>query len=378
MAEIYFVDKENIDAFDAQGLKALADRYPSGPFKQYGIGIESIYGPIGHGYWKSMFCNYQSLQADLERLDKDEDVKTIVLVINSPGGTVSGLLTTCDYIKTLSKPIVAFITGEACSAAFAIASSCDSVYIERDAITGCCGCYAEASEVKDRSILRKVFRSAISPKKNLSLVSDENAQKEFQKRIDSLGKEYLEYVSSNRGVDYETALKSFGEGLVVDASYALEAKMVDEIATFDEIIAKFSSTSEEDEGEGDIEDMTKEDISKMTSEQKAQLFSELCSSDPSLLSSVREDERGRILALNKLRDPGIQAVDVLVDDAIATGKSAKDIALDVLDAVRAGQKESATSREQALADMADSTQVVNTPANFDEEAFLTQACKELM
>lgn len=376
---IYFINSENTDGYSNQSHKAFLDVFPMMALKDKGIGFAEVYGPLGHGYWDSMFSDYQSLQANLEMLEHDEDVKHIVLIINSPGGAVSGLFTACDYIKGLHTPITAFVTGEACSAAFAIASSCDKVYIERDAVTGCCGCYAEAYEAKEENFLKKVFRSAISPKKNLSVVTNEQAQKEYQARIDKLGTEYLDYVATNRGVDYETALTSFGEGLVVDAQYALEAQMVDGIATFDDVIENISSQSEanEDEGEGEIEDMTKEDIAKMTSEQRAELFGTLCSADPSLLSSTREGERARILALNKLRDPLNDAVNALVEGAISDGRTASDIALDVLEAVRIGHQEEQNDRQNALNAMAQGTQIVNTPPEFDEEAFITEAVKEI-
>lgn len=63
----------------------------------------------------------------IEEADKDKSVDAILLKIDSPGGTVSGTETLAATIKSVSKPIVAFVDDMACSAAYWIASSCNEV-----------------------------------------------------------------------------------------------------------------------------------------------------------------------------------------------------------------------------------------------------------
>jgi protease-4 len=59
--------------------------------------------------------------------DRDPAIDSIVLRIDSPGGTVSGTEDLANIIKETSKPIVAFVEDMACSAAYWLASCCDEV-----------------------------------------------------------------------------------------------------------------------------------------------------------------------------------------------------------------------------------------------------------
>lgn len=394
-AEIDLINNETVDAYSPYFQKHFLDKYAcfGVATNNGGVGLSMVYGPLGHGYWESMFCDYQTIQSNLEDLKNDDEVKSIILLINSPGGAVSGLFTLCDYIKQIDKPITAFITGEACSAAYAIATSCDKVYMERDAVTGCCGCYAEAVMEKQPNFISKIFRSANAPKKNLSVFDNKEAEKEYQARIDKIGEEYLNYIADNRGVEYDTALTAFGQGLVVDSGYALENNMVDGVGTFAEVFAevlpKEDETTEEEtiittnsshsatraESEGEIY-MTKDDIVKMTSEQRAELFNALCEVDNSLLSPMLESEKQRIVALNGLRD-GSANIDSIVDKAIAEGKKDSEVALEVLKATKENAQNDKTQKVEALNALAGATQATPTPEQFDEESFMDEVMKQV-
>jgi len=340
-AEAYYIN-DATEGFSAQGLKAAADRLAlSGEALKAGrTGVVTIYGPIGHGYWDFQDTDYQTIQAAAEQLDRDPDIDNIIFYIDSPGGQCAGMQTCADFIKSIAKPKVAFITEMACSAAYALATACDEVVIERDAETGCCGAYCsvvEASEeaLKKEGFLMRIFRSAISPRKNASPISDEKAAEELQERIDQLGEEYLALVATNRGVKYATAKTAFGEGRVVSAQYALDNGMVDRIGTWESLFMENDAIEEETNssailsgGKGEGEDNM--DVKAMGAEERKQLFDSLCEADPTLLASVKDAERNRVSELNSLRKEGYSGRDSIIDDAIANGKVASEIALDWL------------------------------------------------
>lgn len=341
------------------------------------IGIVYIYGPLASsardGY--PFHVSYISIQEKLAILASDEKINHIVLLINSPGGNATGLFSLCDYITSIDKPIHAHIMGEACSAAYAIATCADRITIDKDADTGCCGCYAEV--VDNSAILEKygyktkVFRSVISPRKNISIFTDKKAEEEFQERIDLLGTEYLRLVADNRGIDYEVALQSFGEGRVVDANYALENNMVDAIDTFENVVKTIVENDSPSplQGEDEGENM---DITKMSKEEKQALFDSLCASEASLLNSVREGERARILELYALKGSN-GSVNALVEKAVSEGTFAKDIALELLKAEMTDTKK--TENQEALKSMAKATQEVQTPNFNDTEDVIAKAAK---
>lgn len=70
------------------------------------------------------------LAAAVEDAGRDSSVRSILLVINSPGGAVHGTAELAAAVAEVarSKPVVALTDGSACSAAYWVASSCSSVY----------------------------------------------------------------------------------------------------------------------------------------------------------------------------------------------------------------------------------------------------------
>ena len=70
------------------------------------------------------------LASDVEEAGRDASVRSILLVINSPGGAVHGTAELAAAVASAArtKPVVALTDGVACSAAYWVASSCSSVY----------------------------------------------------------------------------------------------------------------------------------------------------------------------------------------------------------------------------------------------------------
>ena len=321
---------------------------------------------------------------------KDTEIKGIILSINSPGGEIDGLFSLMRYIRQASgkKPIYAYIHGGAYSAAYAIAAACSKVYIAEDAETGSCGAYGRAVEDDEKflreryGILQRVFRSANAPKKNLSVITNEEAAKEFQAAIDKAGEDYIRLVAEMRGIDPKTAAEGFGRGGVVSAEYALQHGMVDAIGTPEELIEDISSRAEDTAAEGGGEDMDRENVSGMSAEERTQLFGALVAFDSSLLSPAREEatenERNRITGLLAFRVDGNAEVNALVDEAIRDGKTASDISLQCFEIMKkaAAAPQKATV-EATLEALADETQVLPVKQGEDTvDALIDRTLKE--
>lgn len=75
----------------------------------------------------------------IEKIDKannDDNVKAIVLEINSPGGTVLGSKVLAEKIKSVDKPVVAVITEMGTSGAYWAASQADVIVADELSIVG--------------------------------------------------------------------------------------------------------------------------------------------------------------------------------------------------------------------------------------------------
>jgi len=91
--------------------------------------------------WGVRLCDMQQTAAALRQAAADTDVHTIILDIDSPGGTVNGTPELAYAVEALSmgKHVYAFTAGQCCSAAYWIASQTDGIYATPSAIVGSIG-----------------------------------------------------------------------------------------------------------------------------------------------------------------------------------------------------------------------------------------------
>lgn len=367
-----------------------------------GTAVIPVVGTLGD--WNP----YSYITGMIEDALSMEKVDSIVLMINSPGGAVAGLFDTCRYIEKASKKkkCTAYVTGMACSAAYAIATACDEIYMMEDAEVGSCGCYAHAVDYgedyyKQNGFIHRIFRSKCSPKKNCSVITDEAEAEAFQAEVDALGEKYLKYVAKRRKCSYDDALKNFGQGGTFMGNDAVSAGMVDGIKTLEELGIEdaeveasgkkkkcASSTNESiksesgnttsplcDGGEGD--DM---DVNAMSEEQRRETFNAICSLQPDLMAeavkTAKDEERKRILALGELRN-GSEAVDSIVNAAVEDGRSAEAVALDVVKAMKSSKEEIQAGRKAELESLAEDTdEAAVKRSSIEENPYLT-AAKEM-
>ncbi|WCR54397.1 MAG: Putative signal peptide peptidase SppA [Wolbachia endosymbiont of Ctenocephalides orientis wCori] len=90
--------------------------------------------------------SYDRVQAQIEEALMDEKIETILLDIDSHGGEVSGIFDLSDFIyearKSKEKKIIAMANDDAYSAAYAIASSAEKVFVSRTSGVGSIGVIA--------------------------------------------------------------------------------------------------------------------------------------------------------------------------------------------------------------------------------------------
>ena len=147
--------RENYFASVEERQRCLAEAWGCVCDPETGIAVVSINGPTFASYWGP--GTYSNLRATVEGLLDRDDVRCIVLEINSPGGDVNGLFECCEYISKANetKPITAHVTGMCCSAAYAIAASCDKVIATQTSEIGSVGVYAQAYDDQDLPLTQR-------------------------------------------------------------------------------------------------------------------------------------------------------------------------------------------------------------------------------
>jgi signal peptide peptidase SppA len=155
----------------------------------------------------SGITGYDSIRsAFLAALD-DSAVRAIALDIDSPGGSVAGCFDLVDTIYGMrgQKPVVAILSENAYSAAYAIASAADLITVPRTGGTGSVGVicmhvdFSKALEQAGIAVTLITYGSRKAEGNEFSPLSD-GALARFQADVDKMGALFCETVARNRGI----------------------------------------------------------------------------------------------------------------------------------------------------------------------------------
>lgn len=213
-------------------------------YKSGNVGFVDINGPIvSRDSWLSQFFGLNSVEqisADIRTLEADDEVTDIVLVLDTPGGTISGTSDLSQQIAATSKRITAFVAGNMASAGYWFGSAANSIVASETGRVGSIGVVATVTPwIKPGSV---TVVSSQSPNKNLDPSEKEGAAA-LQKTVDELAAIFIENVAKNRGVSVETVQNDFGKGSVFLAKEALERGMIDGVSSLQNLVDSLTAAS---------------------------------------------------------------------------------------------------------------------------------------
>lgn len=177
----------------------------------------------------------------------DNDVSSILLVVNSPGGLIDLVPETAAEIRAArgTKPIVAIANTEAASAAYWIASQADELVVTPSGQVGSIGVFVrheEDSKLAERigittTLIRAgKYKAEANPFEPLS----DEAKEHIQETVDDLYGMFVADVAAGRSAKPADVKGGFGEGRMVLAKDAVAEGMADRVATFEETIASMT------------------------------------------------------------------------------------------------------------------------------------------
>lgn len=189
----------------------------------------------------------QTISASLREALNDSRVSSILLDVDSPGGTVTGVdeLSAEIFRARGQKPITAIASPMAASAAYYIASAADELVVTPTGEVGSIGVFAahqDMSRLMDRMGVTVSLVSAGKYKTEgnpYEPLSDE-ARAALQDRVDEYYNMFVDAVARNRGMSSDKVRNGMGEGRVVSARRALSLGMADRVATMDEIMQQMT------------------------------------------------------------------------------------------------------------------------------------------
>lgn len=217
-----------------------------------GIGVINISGPLTYKEtgWESMCggCSYESI---LEQADDyvDNGASALVLVIDSGGGEAYGCFETGNRLRQLCDdadiPLIVYIDGMACSAAYGLACVADEVICNPYGEAGSIGvliCLTDDSKYMEQEGFKNIYISAGAEK--IPYNDDGSFKSEFlddlQAKVDTLYSAFCQHVSTYTGLSVEDVKST--EAKVFMAQDALSLGLINKIMTNVEFVQYVAST----------------------------------------------------------------------------------------------------------------------------------------
>lgn len=192
---------------------------------------------------------YEGLSKQLAEVMANKAVKTIVLDINSPGGSVAGAREFAHEVMAArtKRSIVAQVQFQAGSAAYWIASAATTIVAAPSATVGSIGVYAAHDDLTEAlaklGVKRKIMSAGIGKAdgaEGTSLSAEGEAR--IQSIIDQAYDRFVGDVVKGRGKGATAErVRTEWKASIYSATEALSLGMIDEIATLDETLSRLTS-----------------------------------------------------------------------------------------------------------------------------------------
>ena len=173
----------------------------------------------------------------LRDLDNDQNVKGLITIINSPGGTYVGSKEIHESIQKLSKkiPTVAYMREMATSGGYLVSLSSDRIFGNEGTITGSIGVILQTADISQ--LLGKLGINPIIIKSgdlkavpNPAEEIDEKKLNYLKDVIKKMQTEFLNLVKKSRDISSST-LDLVSDGRIVTGKQAKDLKLIDDVGT---------------------------------------------------------------------------------------------------------------------------------------------------
>jgi signal peptide peptidase SppA len=258
-----FQRREHLDfRYSAVNPTARSERR-GGPSSGGKVAVIPIIGVISHRM--SMVSeisgaggtSIQKVQGQFREALRAEDCKAIVFDVDSPGGSVDGVMELASeiYNARKQKPITAVCNSMACSAAYWLASAADEVVITPSGQCGSIGVYMlhqdeskalEKDGIKITIIKAGRYKTEGSPSEPLS----QEAYDAFLDKVNDYYGMFVKAVAQHRGVSQTAVRDGYGQGRSVLANDAVKQDLADRVGTFDDILGEAVGRRQRNESGG--------------------------------------------------------------------------------------------------------------------------------
>lgn len=233
----------------------VLERHPAGH-----VAVVTATGEILDGSGSPGTIGADTLSAVLENVRHDDDVKAVVLRIDSPGGSVLAselIRQRVAALREAGKPVVASFSTVAASGGYYIATAADEIWAEPTTITGSIGVIAIVPTFE--GLLGKlgvgfdgVATSKLAEAARLDRELSPEIRELLQLGVDQQYRHFLQLVAESRGKTVEQA-DELAQGRTWLGTRAKEVGLVDELGGLDEAVKAAARLAKLQEGQYGID-----------------------------------------------------------------------------------------------------------------------------
>ena len=260
----------------------------------------------------------------------NEEVKSIILDFDTPGGAITGVNELAEIIYKARgiKPIKAYVTGMACSAGYFLASACDEIIIDEMGQVGSIGVMRVVSKQNEKSV---IFKSSQSPMKNIEADS-ELGKAEYQAKVDYLASIFIDKVAKYRGITADEVINRGNKGGVLVGAVAVTAGLADRLGSMDQLIIELNNINKK-------ENYKEKNMPENLKEQAEEKAVDTASIEANAVAA----ERKRVAELMAINVPGCEK---LVQEAISSGASVAEANARIVAYIQSEEYQAALKKEE--------------------------------
>jgi capsid assembly protease len=218
-----------------------------------GIAVVPIVGTmVGRSNWlqaSSGLVAYADIGDRIEAAAADPAARALLLELDSPGGEVGGLFDLVDRIHAIraasGKPVWAIAAEAALSAAYAIASAADRIYVTQTGEAGSIGVVAvhvdeSGADAQDGLAWTFIHAGARKVDGNSHQPLSDHARADLQADVDLMYGRFVAVVARNRRLNAETVQAT--EAGIYRGQLAVRAGLADQVGTLAQAAADLTAS----------------------------------------------------------------------------------------------------------------------------------------
>ena len=180
---------------------------------------------------------------NINKARDDENVKGIVLRVNSPGGDVyaSSMITNAlEEFQSTGRPVITSMGDIAASGGVWVTTTSEEIWAENTTLTGSIGVYGIYPDLSPLAKWVGMNYDGVSMTKSGEIYDvrrgmNEEINKQFKGGVEKIYKDFVTRVANNRDMDFSDVLK-FAGGRIWRGDTALELGLVDKLGSLDDAI----------------------------------------------------------------------------------------------------------------------------------------------